>query len=171
MKLFSAFIMSLFFALPASASSDEIMLDMIDFITERTNYKYQGEPLPFVEIRTPGELCAVVFSPETLAKLNECTVAGYYDPSVKTIFISTESGPYMVDDFFIETILIHELVHYLQYLNAANLEVKCINELERDAYRIQKEFVDYMGYPEEQKPDPLFAMIISSCGDHGWFSE
>jgi AraC-like DNA-binding protein len=171
MKLFFAFVTSLFFALPAFSSSNEVMLEMIDFITERTSYKYQGEPLPFIELRSTEELCRAVYSPETLKLIDECSVAGYYDFSLRTVFIATESGPYMVDEYFFETVLVHELVHYLQYLNDAHLTAKCRNALEADAYRIQKEYVVYMGYPEEQKPDPLFAMFISSCGDYIWFSE
>ena len=171
MKLLFAFITSLFFVFPAFASSNEIMLEMINFITERTNYKYQGEPLPFIELRSTEELCQAVYTPETLELIGECSIAGYYDFLLRTIFIATESGPYMVDEYFLETVLVHELVHYLQYLNDAHSTVKCRNALEADAYRIQKEYVEFMDYPEEQKPDPLFAMFISNCGDDYWFLE
>lgn len=171
MKLFSTVILVLFFALPVYGGSDKLMIEMIDFITKRTNYEYQGEPLPLVKLKPVDELCQAVYSSETLKKIDACTVAGYYDPAIETIFIADESGPYMVDEYFFETVLIHEMVHYLQYLNGTDHIVSCINELETDAYYIQKEYVEYMNYPAEQKPDPMFAMIVSNCNNAGWFLE
>jgi hypothetical protein len=145
------------------ASSNEVMLDMIEFITERSDYTYNGEKLPWIEIREPDELCRAVYLPETYAKLESCDIAGYYDNNLTTIFISDDPGRYMVAEGFFEVVLLHELVHYLQYLNGYDKEVACRNELEKDAYRLQVEYVDYMGYPEEQKPNALFAFFVSMC--------
>ncbi len=170
MRFILAFVLSLL-TIPAAASSNDIMLEMIEFITEHSKYEYAGEPLPFIEIRNVDELCKAVYTPETLKLIKECSVVGYYDHSVKTVFIADTSGPHMVDEYFIEVVLFHELVHYLQYLNGEHLKVECMNALEVDAYRLQREYIEYMEYPDEQKPDPLFAMLVSSCGKNGWFSE
>jgi hypothetical protein len=48
-------------------------------------------------------------------------------------------------------------------LNGEDEKVVCMQALEADAYLLQDDYVVDMGYPEEQRPDPLFAMIVSTC--------
>jgi len=155
-----------FFITPAYATTDEVMLDMIEYIEENSKYEYNNEKLPYIQIRTMDELCQAVYPPGfyELVK-DQCAVAGYYDHNLNTVFIADESGPYMVDEGFIETVLFHELVHYLQYLNGEHEMVQCQNALEADAFLLQDDYVQYKGYPEEQRPDPLFAAIVSSCNE------
>jgi hypothetical protein len=144
----------------AVATSENIMLDMIAFITERTDLKYDGQPLPKIVMLEPEEICQQVMphNPNT-----QCEISGFYDNVNTTIVISTETGQYMVDEYFIETVLVHELVHYLQYLNGVQHDVPCRNKLEKDAYSIQTQYVTEMGYPEEQKPDTMFSLFVSLC--------
>lgn len=159
------FITSLFLLItPAYATSDEIMLGMIDYIEENSKYEYNGEKLPYIQIKTSQELCQDIYPPEVYETIkDQCHIAGYYNHMTNTVFIASESGPYMVDEKFIETVLFHELVHFMQYLNGEDEKVQCIRQLESDAYILQRDYVTDMGYPEEQKPDPLFALIVSSC--------
>lgn len=159
------FITSLFFFItPAYATSDEVMLDMIEYIEENSKYEYNGEKLPYIQIKPSAELCKDIYPPEVYETIkDQCHIAGYYNHFTNTVFIAAESGPYMADEKFIETVLFHELVHFLQYANGEDEKVQCMRQLESDAYILQKEFVEDMGYPEEQKPNPLFALIASSC--------
>jgi hypothetical protein len=161
--LILSLIMLLTVPIAASASSNQIMLEMIDFITERSDYEYQGQPLPWIEIRTQDELCRAVYTPESYAKLTSCDVVGYYDNNLNTVFVSDDPGQYMVEEGFFETVLVHELVHYLQYLNGYDKKVACMAEMEKDAYRLHAEYVDYRGYPQQQKPNALFAIFASMC--------
>lgn len=165
MKKLFTFIAALFFLIsPAYATSDEVMLDMIEYIEENSKYEYNGEKLPYIQIRSPDELCQDLYPPEVYEKIkDQCSVAGLYNHNLNVIFIADKSGPYMVDEKFVETVLFHELVHFLQYLNGEDEKVSCMQALEADAYILQDDYVLDKGFPEEQRPDPLFAMIVSTC--------
>jgi len=152
---------------PAAGSSEEIMLEMIDYIVSETELEYNGEQLPFVIVKSIDEICQDMLSPsdyEIFSRGGYCNYAGYYDPTVRTIVVADEPVKYMVAEKYYETILVHELAHYLQYLNGADEHVQCRNELEADAYRIQNSWIDLKGYPEEQKTQGLFAKLNSMCG-------
>lgn len=146
------------------ATSDKVMLDMIDFIEQRSKYHYSGEKLPYIQIRTRDELCKSIYSPDVYENIKDsCSVVGYYDHNLNTIFIADQPGEHMVEEGFIETVLFHELVHFLQFVTGEYDRVECQNALEADAYLLHNNYVEHMGYPEQQKPDPLFAMIVSMC--------
>ena len=148
-----------FMATPLHATSSEMMLDMITWIEKNSKYKYNGEKLPWIEIRTQEEICQVLFEepPEN------CIAIGYYDHNMNTIFLSPEPIGNMVQEKFIEVVIFHELVHFLQYANGEDENVMCQNALERDAYILQDKYVEEMGWPEEQRPNMLFAYLVSSC--------
>ena len=158
-------IILLLISTPALADSSEIMLKMINFIVERTDLEYNGEPLPGIEIKSPQQLCEGAYPPAVLAEMKTCSIAGYYNNDTSVIFISNVPVGKMVSNGFFEVVLVHELVHYLHFLNDIHLQVKCKNQLEVDAYRIQREYIEYMSLPSEQKPDPFFALLISMCPD------
>lgn len=146
---------------PAFASSQEVMLDMIRYIETNSTYEYNNEKLPSIQIRTATELCKSVYPTKTFE--DDCTVVGYYDDSLNAIFIADNPGPPMVEERFIETVLFHELVHFLQYINGAHDTVPCKKALEKDAYFLQDQYVQDMQYPKEQRPDMLFVLVASSC--------
>jgi len=148
---------------PALADTSATMLEMIDFIVERTDLEYNGESLPSIEIKTPQQLCEDVYSVAVLAEMETCSIAGYYNDHTSVIIISNTPVGNMVLTGFFEVVLIHELVHYLQFLNNVHLKVECRQKLEADAYRIQREYVEHMGLPVEQKPNPLFTLFASMC--------
>lgn len=152
---------------PASATSTEIVLDMINYIEQNSTYEYGGQRLPFIEIREPEVIYEGLMG-EPMPEDSSIFPAGYFDHNMNTIYISSEPGPYMVDDGFIEVVLFHELVHYMQLINGAYETAECKNALERDAYKLQVEYIDHMGFPEEQKPDPFFAAIVSMCNQEMW---
>lgn len=168
MKLLASAITALtLVASPVLATSEEVMLDMIDYIEKNSSYEYDGQRLPFIQIREPSEVYEGLMGEPVPDDLTVFP-AGYFDHNMNTIYISSEPGPYMVEEGFIEVVLFHELVHYLQLVNGAYDTAECKNALERDAYLLQRDYVDYMGFPEEQKPDPFFAAIVSMCNEEMW---
>lgn len=162
MKQFISAIAAMFVATAAMATSNDVMLEMIQYIESNSNYNYEGQKLPFVEIREPEEIYEGLMG-EKMPEDPSVFPAGYFDHNMNTIYISSQSGPYMTNEGFIEIVLFHELVHYLQWINGTYETVECKNALEKDAYMLQSQYIDYMGYPEEQKPDAFFAMIVSMC--------
>lgn len=144
---------------PLYATSNEMMLDMIEWIENNSKYKYNGEKLPWIEIRTQEEICAVLYEEPP----KDCIAIAYYDHNLNAIFLSPDPIGQMVQEKFIEVVLFHELVHFLQYLNGEDENVQCKNALELDAYKLQDKYVEEMGWLEEQRPNMLFAYLVSSC--------
>lgn len=144
---------------PLYATSSEIMLGMIEWIEKNSKYEYNEEKLPRIEIRTQEEICEVLF--ENPPK--DCIALAYYDNNMNTIFISPVPIGGMVEEKFIEVVLLHELVHFLQYVNKEEQKVRCQNALELDAYKLQDKYIEEMGWPDEQRPNMLFAYVMSSC--------
>lgn len=141
-----------------------IMPNMIDFITEVTDYEYKGYPYPNIVIDNAKDVCEGAYMRE-IEFVEECDIAGYYNDETNTIHIREEPTRYMTDDRFQEVILLHELVHFLQKFSGTYETVECKQNLEEDAYMVQSMYVDLMDIDEQQKPDPLFAIISSLCPD------
>lgn len=167
MKYVYSLLACLILITPAYSSSEEIMLGMIDYITANSKYIYNGEQLPYIEIKTLDEICRGVYTAETYEnEKDDCGVVGYYNHNINSIAIADESGPYMIDERFFEVVLFHELVHFLQYINGEDKQVSCRNELEKDAYLLQNMYIEHMNWPKEQKVDLLFAILAFSCANY-----
>lgn len=133
--------------------------EMIGFIEKHTDLKYKNFPLPDIKTVQQKEICRGVYIPPR----EECDIAGYYDHEQNIIFISDQPGTYMVADRFEEVVLVHELVHFLQYFNGVYEQVACQQELEQDAFDVQDIYVRENNIDPRNAPDPLFAMIVSNC--------
>ena len=159
---FFIFFVSVTFASDRISYLRAIMPNMVDYITEVTDYENNGYPLPDIQIVSPQEVCDGAYE-RKIENVNECDIAGYYNDITNTIYIRNEPSRYMTDDRFQEVVLVHELVHFLQNFNGTYDEVECQQNLESDAYEVQSSYVDLMGIDPKQKPDPLFAAISSLC--------
>lgn len=60
-----------------------------------------------------------------------------------------------------QTVLVHELVHWLQDYNGGAEAAKCLAELERDAYAVHHQWQAQMGLPIY--PDPFTVYMRSQC--------
>jgi hypothetical protein len=133
--------------------------NLVNFIEDNSNYIYGGWAYPEIIIDTPKEICAVVYEKPR----PECDIAGYYNDDDNTIHIRNSPTKHMTDNRFFEVVLVHELVHFLQYHDGTYEEVTCRQELEKDAFMIQDKFVKQQGIDLQQAPDPLFSLLMSSC--------
>ena len=71
----------------------------------------------------------------------ECKVMGWFPPG-NTIYLDQRLNP--EDNLHASSVLVHEMVHYLQHLSLAkDLEPDCVSTiiLERQAYAVQREFL------------------------------
>jgi len=132
---------------------------MVEFIEEHTDHVYGGWDYPDIIINEQKEICAGVY----LDPRPQCDVAGYYNDDTNTVYIRDTPTQHMVEDRFFEVVLVHELVHFLQYHDGTYLEVTCRRQLEKDAFMIQEKFVKLENIDPKQAPDPLFALLVSSC--------
>ena len=132
---------------------------MIDFIESRGVNSYNGAPYPKILIRNEKEICTGAYG----KPMDVCDIAGYYNDDTNEIYIRDKHTQYMSEDRFYEVVLVHELVHFLQYFDGTWQEVNCKQELEAHAYEVQDAFVDLYGIDPVQKTDPLFALLSSMC--------
>jgi hypothetical protein len=117
----------------------------------------------------PGELArypAVVFLPrETINYLFYEGSAGIaYDGQDRVKALYLDGMMFLGDDFTLgkhDYILLHELVHHLQFEHKR--EFRCKAEQEREAYALQIRFVEATGRGEV--PNALFMMVLR-CDVH-----
>lgn len=65
-----------------------------------------------------------------------------------------------------EYVLVHELAHHVQAEHGKHDAVRCIQELEKDAYRVQNLWVRATGQGVES--DPMSVWIFSMCPQDQW---
>ena len=133
--------------------------DMIGFIESHTELEYDGSKLPSIHIVSEKQVCNNVYVPPR----DVCNIAGYYDHDTNNIFITDKPIEYMVADRYHEVVLVHELVHFLQYINGIYKTIKCKQALEQDAFMIQEKYVEENNIDPQNAPDALFAMVASMC--------
>ncbi len=154
------------FAVQEMIARESHMYELIGFIENNSEYSYTGTPLPTVKEMSNKAIC------DQFKMLYPCDIAGYYDYRTDLIVIATTPTGGMIEENFYEVVLIHELVHYLQYHQGYFNVVECKQQLEADAFRLQDEYIDHMGYDPANKNNPLFALMASMCrgdnrGGHG----
>ena len=148
--------------LPAHAGHGNYSVnDMIEWIEAHSDYVYHGDPLPQIQVLDKTTVCGDVY-PDKAAH-EDCNIAGYYDHETNTIAITETPTDYMVEDHYREVVLLHELVHFLQYYDGRYEVVECKQALERDAFDLQDEWIDQQGIDPEQKNDPLFVVFATMC--------
>ena len=139
---------------------------MTQWIVDNSRYVYHGDPYPTIVRESPLQVCRTIYpNAEPHA---DCNIAGYYDHEQNRIAISDSVTEHMAEDHFYEVVLIHELVHFVQYHDGEYERARCMPELEIDAFGLQDQWIDEEGIDPEQKNDPLFVVFVTMCQDqHG----
>lgn len=112
-------ILNLAFQVQSKEINEERLLKHIQYITEVSTLKYNGEPLPKVKFIKPA-LLQIFYHGELKVAQSERTgeglpvVTGLYDPQRKTLYVSEQFEENGQSD---DPTLVHELVHYLQDIN------------------------------------------------------
>jgi len=144
-----------------------ILMEMIGFIEENSEYEYDGSPLPEFYIQSSEEMCLVLFDDPP----SPCHIAGYYNDETNTIYVADKPTQHMHQEGYVESIVVHELVHFMQLINGYYDVAPCIQHLEGDAFDIQDLYTDQNDHiHEENLNDPLFSMIARQCPGPGGFS-
>ena len=146
-------ITSAFLVLSSGAHAyEDQMLEYIDWITENSDFKYNGEELPEVLVTSLDLLQILAFGEETVAQAERegrpiNPVFGVYRNDIRTILLNEE---YLED---IEPVLVHELVHYLQDINQGLSE--CPGNDEKIAYELHWKWLqDHPEYDGRLKDEP-----------------
>ncbi len=136
----------------------ELMLLLLLWISGVTGH-YAGTDLPGIEYADAAEMKAMVFGRRAAVTQHE--VVGVYDDDLNILFLPRNFDPGDVEH---QAILVHELVHYLQFhriRSGTTAEPTCRNRLEPEAYRLQNQWLLKHGrqpaYPEWQ------ILLLGSC--------
>ena len=72
-----------------------------------------------------------------------------------------------IHDPFDKSVLLHELIHYVQDLNEVKFD--CVQQMEAEAWPLQKKYLlQYHGVDWEY--DTLWFFFVSTCGPEGVFN-
>ena len=169
MKMFKTFFITLVLALgfchPVNAShGNHTVESMVQWIVDNSRFEYHGDPYPQVMRKDPIEVCETIYP--DVERHDDCNIAGYYDHDLNIIVISNKVTQHMVEDHFREVVLVHELVHFVQYYDGEYERADCKQALEIDAFELQDKWIDQQGIDPEQKNDPLFVVFVTMCDRH-----
>ena len=161
----SLFCQTLFAQLAYSDRSIEEakMLELINWIVEESQiYEYNDEPLPKIVYATQEQLGAYFYGLDTYLENEDKLIP------IEGIFRSADEGTmFLLEDFDWERgstmdVVVHELVHYLQYINGRTFSCSVAGEL--DAYKFQTIWLMDNPLPNRREPSFLMATyILETC--------
>lgn len=145
LRNFAASVLACVITLPFSCSTahavgndDELHATLLSWAVDLSGLPVPAQP-PAVR-RMPH-----AFFVESACHGHECKVLGWFPPG-DTVYVDDRLDPR--DNLLAASIVVHEMVHYLQYrAAAAGLEFSCAQSiaLERQAYGAQREFITRYG--------------------------
>lgn len=128
---------------------EALVIGLIIWITQHSHFDYDlHHGIPAIQQAEQIELAALITDDETVLEKDEHTASfqdfvnqlvAVYDHRQKTILVSSKID---IESPYAHSIIVHELVHFIQYQQGINRKVDCLNALERDAYEIQGRYMD-----------------------------
>jgi len=158
----------------------EIMLAMMLWIHNATEYTIPKPPdIVYMDssgIRSEAYGCDMEIVPEDFVDVcnardlwflddleKENVPLGLYNHEEKTIYINSE---FLKNEAHDKSVILHELVHHMQFHNGIYDKVPCFGRLEKEAYALQDKWLQEkynVGVHETIGVNDLFLMIISNC--------
>jgi Protein of unknown function (DUF3579) len=129
------------FDLDSINTDDELAAGLLGWINSHSSFTYDIDNIPDIKKVSAKGIAEIAFGGELPAAVNpdNLQIFGLYNFNDGTV--------YLLDSIDLETdegkgILLHELVHYLQYQTGMDDEAKCQNELESLAYVLEAKFLE-----------------------------
>ncbi len=124
----------------------ELVVGLVEWINAHSSFNYRADDLPEVKKVSSVEIAEVAFG----GKLSEAL-----DPdslNIYGLYNFNEKAVYILDSLDLTStegvaILLHEVVHFLQYQYDHDKNVECKNELESLAYTLEAEFLNAHDHP------------------------
>ncbi len=120
---------------------EQLMGGLVSWINDHTSFKHDVDNLPELVFANPHVIAEVAFGGDLPGNVDASSlnILGLYNFNDKII--------YMLDSLDLKTeegkgILLHELVHYLQYEESIDENVECKNELETLAYLLEAKYLN-----------------------------
>ncbi len=147
---------------------EALLLTLLLWINQHTHFDYDADKgLPTVMSADQITLAALIINDDEELRENKNTFSfqnfanqleAVYDHRHQRILVSSKiewNSPYG------RSVLVHELVHFIQYKNGEQDQVGCLNALERDAYEVQALYMEAHGVPKNF--DTLTVALRSMC--------
>lgn len=137
-------------------SANEKWQEYIDWITENSDLTYNGEELPELVFMPYKVLEVEVYGPEQVA---QAEYQGYELTPIRGAYFHDRNWMVVPEGADLaEDVLVHELVHFLQYLQDTP---ECIQELEKPAYKLHWQWVEEHDLTDKYaEPSWLFVYMI-----------
>lgn len=113
---------------------------------------------------SPPPSVAYMTQPEMVEVTQVVGVAAYYDHNTETVVLPEGFDQLKTLDI---SILVHELVHHLQY--KADLVYECYGAREAIAYDTQESYLKAAGLSLNMIIGPLLRRLITTCRPEGTF--
>ena len=138
----------------------ELTIALLMWITSNTPLAYDGSHAPEVIHVPQKQLVQILFEGNVARGVDSerVSVAGLYN--------FRDGKVYLLDDVDLDTVegkavLVHELVHYLQYYHGIDQTVECMRKLEGQAYEVQANYLTAHG--KESPFSGLHVLMVSNC--------
>jgi hypothetical protein len=147
----------------------EVLFSLILWISQQSTFtSVPMDQLPDVNIVDQPELVEILFKGNLPASLTTDQYDHLLD-SVQAVYNNDENAVYVSERVDLASadgraVLLHELVHYVQYATGVDQRVDCQNALEEDAYELQRVFMEERGL--EPEFDRFTVMLRSTCNLH-----
>lgn len=139
----------------------ELTVALLMWISSSTSLVYDGAHVPEIVRLPQDKLVHVLYQGEVPRGLDidSVSVAGLYNFRDGNIYLLESEDLETVEG---RAVLVHELVHYLQYHSGVDRSVECIRKLEPAAYAAQAKYLAQHGKAPEF--DQLRILVVSNCG-------
>ena len=139
----------------------ELIVSLLLFIAAETDYK-TNFPHPEILFLPQDQLESKYNADEGTDASND--LYGFYDIKNDVIYLRDS---WNIHDPFDKSVLLHELIHYIQDKN--NAKFNCIQEMEAESWPLQEKYLlQYHGVVWDY--DKLWFFFISTCGPDGAFN-
>lgn len=122
-------------------TEEDLAAGLLSWINSHSSFSYDIHNIPDIKKVSSRKIAEVAFGGELPKAVNpdSLQIFGLYNFNEKAV--------YLLDSIDLDTdegkgILLHELVHYLQYQTGVDKDAKCKNELESLAYVLEAKFLD-----------------------------
>jgi len=152
----------------------ELIMSLMVWISVHTNYIIPDPPS--IVLNTKVELRDTIYGCKELktknpTKWNEiCREMDWQAKSVVAVYNHDSKVIHLPIYFDLkklshQSILLHELVHHIQYANEYNKKVQCMEELEAQAYTLQEKWLkeNNTEMPDDLKIGPIMRSLVTTC--------
>jgi hypothetical protein len=138
----------------------ELTAGLLDWINSHSSFTYDTDNTPDIKKVSSSEIAEVAFGGELPKNINPDTL------QIFGLYNFNDGAVYLLDSIDLDTdegkgILLHELVHYLQYQTGIDKDVQCKNELESLAYVLEAKFLD--SYDHDHNISVSHINKVSQC--------